>query len=111
MPVTKDHRCSDCNHVWEKFHMDKIEQVPCPECGSKNTKDIFSPPRAIKTSFRVEDYFKQEGLHMPGTPEYDQAAKQYTRDRVAKQRKEKMKRIEKQKEDGTYNGPDIKKIF
>lgn len=43
MPIY-EYRCNDCNTKYEILHMtrEKIEDITCPNCSSKNYKKLFS---------------------------------------------------------------------
>ncbi len=43
MPIY-EYRCSDCNEKYEILHLskEKLDEIICPSCGSKNYKKLFS---------------------------------------------------------------------
>ncbi|HLA68173.1 MAG TPA: zinc ribbon domain-containing protein [Bacteroidota bacterium] len=51
MPIF-DYQCSECGKTYDVFHKVReiVDDIECPQCGSKNHKKLMSVPMAAMSS-------------------------------------------------------------
>ena len=94
--------CDNCMHEQDfvmsfKEYKEKKDSIKCPECGDPMRRqwEGLGVAPAIKTEFRMEDYWKKNNILDPEDPAYAKAASERIKIMRDKAKKKKEKEIER----------------